>query len=182
MEALEETIINRLQNRFRVRYLYGRFFATVIYVFFSLNATYNVVPTYWLIDIVTNVLPSADFSVFVSTNVPMVRATAIGAIARVFSMSLGIRSLQFDVDTMSARSRKLFTDLLSISRTIIGIIVSLFISLAVKTDIVFQGLSLKSTDRSMHYGILYVLAFLSGFSEQFVPNVLKKVEAKNTPS
>ena len=83
---------------------------------------------------------------------------------------------------MSVRGGKLFSCLLSISRIAIGIIASLFSFFAMKSDIVFQGLSLESTDRSMRYGILYVLAFLSGFSEQFVPNVLKKVEAQNTPS
>lgn len=151
-------------------------------VFFVLNATYNVALTHWLIDLVTYVLPIADFSVFVSTNLPMLRATAIGAVASFFSVSLGIRSLQFDVETLSVRGGKLFTCLLSISRITIGIIASLFSFFAVKSDIVSQGLSLESTDRSMRYGILYVLAFLSGFSEQFVPNVLKKVEAQNTPS
>ena len=130
----------------------------------------------------THVLPIADFSVFVSTNVPMLRATAIGAVTSFFSVSLGIRSLQFDVETMSVRGGKLFSCLLSISRITIGIIASLFSFFAVKSDIVFQGLGLESIDRSMHYRILYVLAFLSGFSEQFLSNLLKKVEAKNTLS
>ena len=76
-----------------MRCLYGSFFAKVLSVFFVLNASYNVALTHWLIDLVTYVLPIADFSVFVSTNVPMLRATAIGAVPSFFSVSLGIRSL-----------------------------------------------------------------------------------------
>ena len=64
-----------------------------LYVFFVLNASYNVALTHWLIDAGSYVLLIADFSVFVSANVPMLRATAIGAVASFFSVSLGIRGL-----------------------------------------------------------------------------------------
>jgi len=170
---LETKIVNRTQIGFRMIYLYSAFAVMSLYVLATLWSTYggNPVPD-------SSTL-TGPFSQFIDGNTALLRAMAMGALASFFSVLLGIQGLQFDVDAMYARGGYLYTFWLGSSRIIIGIIAGLFVYTAIRSGVVFAGLDLSPTADSAKRATLYVVAFTSGFSEAFVPNILKNVESRH---
>ncbi len=158
LDALELKIVNLKQNEYRMLYLLACFGLMVVYVGTVIFLTYDV-----------NIDPAKNrLDFFVANNTVALRATLMGALAGFFSVSLGIKNLNFDLD---ARSYLIIS--YGFMRLFVAIIASLFIYYAIRSGFVFANLQ---SDVSTGIATLYVLAFLSGFSEHFVPNVLKKIE------
>lgn len=154
LKALEQKLVNVKQNEHRMIYLVACFMLMAVFVAVVIITTY-----------------AASDLPFVHGNIVLLRATALGVVAGFFSVALGIRSLHFDLD-----ARWHLTLSYGLTRLLIAGIASIFTYFAIQSGIVFADLGfdpVTSTrqDRSM----IYTLAFLSGFSEQFVPNVLKNL-------
>lgn len=97
-------------------------------------------------------------------NAFLFRIAACGALGGFLSVSLGIRKVEIDMDedwTVSAIS--------GATRIIVAVISSLFVYFAISSGIIFAKLAELGNEG------YYAFSVLAGFSESFVPNMLKRV-------
>lgn len=93
---------------------------------------------------------------------------ACGSIGAFLSVSLNLKSLQ--IDPVAA---KMMTTISAASRIVIGVIGAIFMLLVIKGNLV---LGLLKDLQNSH--ALLAIGILAGFSETFVPNVLRRVETQ----
>lgn len=90
-----------------------------------------------------------------------------GALGGFFSVSLSVWNLKVDVD-----ASRMLNFAAGGSRILIAIVAAIFTYFAIKSKLILGALDDES------YGI-FVAAIISGFSETFVPNIIRKVSEKN---
>jgi len=156
---LEHKVLRLKQNEHRMIYLMACFGVMFFYSLIVGISTYQ-----------------SAIDSFSTIQAPVLRATVFGAIAGFFSVSIGIRDIEFDLD-----ARWFLTLAYGMTRIMIAVIAALFVYLALTSGIVFTSYNYTSASAgTQERAVLYVLAFLSGFSERFVPNVLAKFESTAT--
>ncbi len=100
----------------------------------------------------------------------LLEVAGCGALGGFLSVSVGIRKVEIDPD---ADWR--VNSISGASRIVIAIIGSIFVYLAIVSGLILGNLSTGTTDASV-----YAISIAAGFSETFVPNVLRQITPSDT--
>ena len=93
-----------------------------------------------------------------------------GSLGGFLSVSINVNKLDLDID--GGANIQILT---GFSRIFISMISSLIIFVIIKSD-----LALGIINDVKNNNIFYALAVISGFSETFVPNIIKNIESEKT--
>lgn len=130
-----------------------------------------------IVFVIINALISICLNLFISEDnqvlcVYLFTIATFGSLGGFLSMSLNFKSLDFDID--GGAKVQVLT---AFSRIFISMVSSLIIYAIIKSDIALGFIN--DTDNKY---IFYTLAAVSGFSEKFVPNIIKSIEKENKDS